>query len=560
MNRFKGITHLIILFIPVFNLAGCGGNSGNSPSKAIADVKSTLAFENLTNELGLAHVYRNGEELNEYTYLEAMGGGLAVLDYDHDGFEDLFFPGGGTFEQLHPRSLPNALSRNHAGMSFEDVSNPSGIHLSRFYTQGVACGDFDNDGFSDLVVTGFGGMQFFVNRGDGTFEEIANKCGLDETEWSSSVAFADLDNDGNLDLYVAHYVDWSPANHPICKSREGKQEICPPAAFQALNDSIKWNRGDGQFDESATTGLQVGGKGLGVLCADFNKDNQVDIYVANDTTNNFLYSNRGDRNFEEVGVESGVALDDQGKSNGSMGIAVLDYDNNQSLDLWVCNYEDETFALYKNDGDSNFRYVSSSTGVTVIGNLFVAFGVVASDFDHDGDEDVVVANGHVLRHPSDNSVAQYPLLIENLGTNRFQRKAFEPSSYFGQKWRGRGVVRFDLENDGDLDVAFSNVNEKAAVLENRSKQSGASFILELIGTTSNRDGIGSTIVLSTNKRELLRTVYGGGSYMSQSSYAVHFGVPFGEGVNHVEILWPSGRKQRLNVASTERKLIVVEPR
>ncbi len=264
--------------------------------------------------------------------------------------------------------------------------------------------------------------------------------GLDDPTWSSSAAFGDLNSDGLIDIYITHYVDWSWDNHPACKSTAGVKDVCPPAAFTGIQDVVFFNQSDGKFQKaSSEIGLVPEGKGLGVVCADLNNDNLIDVYVANDTVNNFLYQNLGDGKLKEIGVSSGTALDDKGVSNGSMGIAVLDYDGSLAPDLWVCNYEDETFALYKNDGDMNFRHVTSSTGLSNLGTLFVAFGTTAGDYDHDGDEDIMVTNGHVLRFPPGNTVSQLPLLLKNSGKGKLARVDASADNYFAKKWRGRGA-------------------------------------------------------------------------------------------------------------------------
>ena len=549
---------------------GCKESSTTPPSSgSIAnrnnvsrDIETEVMFADVTSEMHLEHQYRNGEEQDEFTYLEAMGGGLAVLDFDRDGWPDLFFPGGGNItksKSLTP--LPGTLWRNDFGKDFTNVSERSGSDIAKYYSQGASAGDINNDGFPDLLVTGYGGLQLFVNQGDGTFLELAASSGLEDANWSTSAAFGDFDNDGSLDLYVAHYVDWSWEKNPECKSSSvGVREICPPGAFKGLQDVIFMSKADGTFRSvTSEAGLVAEGKGLGVVCADFNHDSKLDVYVANDAVNNFLYVNQGNGRFEEQGIASGTALDERGTSNGSMGVAVLDFDGDLRPDIWVCNYENETFALYKNDGNSNFRHVTSSTGITALGTLFVAFGTVAADFDCDGDVDIVVANGHVLRFPHGNSVEQFPLFLRNNGRGKLTRQQFEPSSYFGKKWRGRGVASFDFDRDGDLDLVFSNVNQPAAILENRTKAKGNWCSLELVGSQSNRDCIGARIVVRSDKKSYLRNVVGGGSYLSQNPYLVHFAFPIGEELQQAEITWPDGQVQVLTNLSVNAFNQVVEP-
>ncbi len=544
---------------------GCN-NSANVPatgvpSKTVEKVEQVVRFADATSALHLKHTYQNGEESNRFGIIESIGGGVAVLDFDRDGWPDLFFPGGGRFAESNSMTpLAGALWRNEFGKGFLNMSQPSRSDSAMFYSHGATVGDINNDGFPELLITGFGGLQLFVNQGDGTFLELGAASGLNDSSWSTSAGFGDFDNDGFLDLYVAHYANWTIENNPECKSSNGTRDVCPPGAFTGLQDVVFMNNGDGTFRSvTSEIGLVPEGKGLGLVCADINDDSKLDVYVANDTTNNFLYVNQGSGMFLEMGVASGTALDERGTSNGSMGISVLDFDGDLRPDLWVCNFENETFALYKNDGNSNFRHVTSSTGVSALGTLFVAFGTVAADFDSDGDEDIVVTNGHVQRLPPGNSVEQLPLFLTNSGKGRLTRQLFDSSNYFSKKWRGRGAVALDYDRDGDLDLGFSNVNQPAALLENQSEGKGDWCSLELIGTKSNRDCIGAKVLFQTNKKRYLRIIYGGGSYLSQNPYLVHCAFPVGEELQQTEITWPDGIKQIVTNIQVSQFNRIVEP-
>ncbi len=574
-SKLLGLSQLMLLLATV--LCGCnqsvpGGKNEpgkNGPGKGAttsgaaagsAAKESRMQFQPIQAKLGINHTYHNGEESDQYTYLEAMGGGLGSLDFDNDGWPDLFFPAGGRItpsQTIEP--LAGSLYQNQQGRAMVNVTLPAHLATADYYSQGIAVGDVNSDGFADILVTGFGGLNLFVNLGDGTFTETSQAAGLVDPTWSSSAAFGDLNGDGWIDLYVAHYVDWTWQNHPSCKSTAEVKDVCPPAAFTGLQDIVFFNNGDGTFRSAASEiGLVPEGKGLGVVCAQLNQDQLIDVYVANDTTNNFLYQNLGDGKFKEIGVSSGTALDDRGVSNGSMGIAVFDYDGNLQPDLWVCNYEDESFALYKNDGEMSFRHVTSSTGLSALGTLFVAFGTTAGDYDHDGDEDIMVTNGHVLRHPPGNTVAQLPLVLKNSGKGRLMREDFGHDSYFSTRWRGRGVVQMDLDQDGDLDLAVSHVNQPAAVLENQKTGSGQWCALDLVGRQSNRDAIGARVVFKTNARRYLRMVVGGGSYMSQSPYTIHCAFPANETLEQVTITWPDGKQQIATTAAAGQRQTIVE--
>jgi len=530
-----------------------------APTTAVA---YQVDFEEVTEASGVKSVYRNGEETNQYSIAESLGGGVGVLDYDRDGRLDLFFPGGGVIEPQSPlRGQPATLWRGGEGAVYQDVSKAAGIDDTRLYSHGVAIADIDNDGFPDILVTGYGGLQLFHNRGDGTFVERAAEAGLNPNTWSSSAAWGDFDNDGLVDLYLTTYVDWSWDKNPKCSGPPpSNQDVCTPQQFDGLDDLLYWNRGDGTFElADASAGLVPAGKGLGVVTLDVNQDSLLDIYVANDTTNNFLYINQGGRKFKETGFVSGTAMDHMGIPNGSMGLAIFDLDSDNKPEIFVTNYERETFAVYRNEGLGTFRCISERTGITALGTLLVGFGTTSGDFNCNGREDLIVANGHVMRHPRNDNLRQDPLYIANVGNGRLQKLSFDPPSYFAKKHTGRGVVAADLNNDGLLDLVFSHTNEPAGILINRSPTEGVGVGLKLIGTRSNRDAIGASVILKTTAGEQLRQVIGGGSYLSQGTYQLHWGVPKGVRPIAFEITWPGGAKQTIEGVEPGKVVTVIEP-
>lgn len=546
---------------PAQGSAAAGSPHGSHPSQRVR-------FREITAESGVESVYRNGEESDEKSIVESLGGGVGLIDYDRDGWLDLVFPGGGTIiPDEHLTGLPTTFYRNLGDARFRDVSAAAQMAQPQHYTHGCAAADFNNDGFTDVILTGYGGLQLFRNQGDGTFVDCTATAGITDRSWSSSVAWGDFNGDSILDLYVAHYVDWSWDKHPRCPAAIPKfDDVCTPNDFNPLPDVIYFGTERGTFRRATDeAGLRPDGKGLGVVVADLNLDSHVDIYVANDTTHNFLYINDGEGHFQDTGLISGTAVDGDGVANGSMGLAVFDHNNDKLPDIWVTNYENETFALYQNHGRGNFLYATERAGVNALGTLFVGFGTVAGDFDSDGDEDLVFANGHVMQHPRQGSIAQKPVLListtadtdSGFRPGRLMRQRVESGAYFDNRHRGRGLVSGDLDRDGDLDLVFTNTNERAAVLSNDTKTTGERLSVRLIGTQCNRDAIGARAVLNTDGGSYARWVVGGGSYLSQNPYTLTWAVPASEKLVDLQITWPDGSRQTVvDLAVGDRKIVV----
>jgi hypothetical protein len=550
--------------------SGCGRNPAGPivPPPAIAPAaapaaESPVPMIDRARTLGIEFTYRNGQESDQCTMLESLGGGVAWVDFDRDGWLDLLATGGGGIAKDQTiTGRPGALFRNELGRVFHNVSAPAAIESAALYTNGVSVADYDQDGFQDALVTGYGTPQLWRNLGDGTFVEASQAANLVDPRWGSSSGWADLNGDGDLDLYIAHYVNWSFQNHPWCNSTvPGVRETCPPRQFDPVPHVLYWSRGDGTFeDASSYAGLRPDGKGLGVLLCDVELDGDVDIYVANDTTDNFLYVNDGQGKFEELGIARGVALDDRGIPNGSMGVDLCDFNRDGRPDLWVANYEQESFALYRNEGRGHFLHVSQRLGITDLGDLFVGFGTACEDFDSDGDQDFVVANGHVLLHPDPSPRRQLPLLVMFEQT-RFQRATATPGSYFGEPHEGRGLATADYDRDGDVDIAISHLNEPIAVLENRFHERPRFLSLSFIGTRSNRDAIGAIVDLELGGQRLHRQLTGGGSYQSHSSRSVHIALPPGtdQQPRTIAVRWPSGHKQTIDASAWSGHVTLVEP-
>jgi len=571
---------LVLSFVMI--IVGCTRSREQPPSdtavlstqRSPSESKGTnFQFTDVTVLSQIDSRYNNGEAGGHKSIVESLGGGIGLLDFDRDGRLDIVLPAGGVLELDQPLTgHPTTLWRNLGDWAFTPCAIPAGVSESRVYTHGVAAGDVNQDGFIDFIITGYGPLQLFMNQGDGTFERRDTAMGLKDNQWSTSAAFADFNNDGILDLYVARYVDWSWQNHPRCSAAiAGQTDVCAPSDFKPLADGLYYGSESGIFREALqNVNLLPEGKGLGVVACDLTHNSYTDIYVANDTTNNFLYINQGDGYLKESGLIAGVAVDGSGTANGSMGLAVLDFNADLKPDLWVSNYESEAFALYQNAGQGNFLFATNRAGINRLGDLFVGFGTVAADLDLDGDEDLVVSNGHVIHYPRQGTVAQQPLLLENMTRDassrpgQFERVVFDSSTYFGNSHRGRGVVFGDLDGDGDLDLVFSHINGPPAVLRNDTATDSKLLSVNLVGTTSNRDAIGSRVVMKTNRGTTLRQVVGGGSYLSQNPYTVFFAIGPGEQIQSLEITWPGGRQQVVHDIPTPRdksnggKLTVVE--
>jgi hypothetical protein len=509
----------------------------------------------MTASSGVVHRYRNGEEAERYTILESLGGGVALLDYDQDGLLDIFVTGGGTFgpnDTLVP--CPNRLYRNEGGWHFRDVTEEAGLAGALFYSHGCAVGDYDNDGWPDLLVTGYGRLALYHNN-HGKFEEVTQKAELlrkGGPHWSTSAAWADLNGDGRPDLFVAHYVDWSFAKDPACTAYGSRptRDVCPPSMFAPLPQQLFWNRGDGTFREaSAEVGLKPG-KALGVLVADLDGDGRPAVYVANDTIESHLYVSRGGGRLAEEGRERGVALSDLGSPNGSMGVDAADYDGSGRLSLFVTNYQQQAHALYRNLGQGLFAHVSSQTGITRLGLSFVGFGTGFLDYDNDGAEDLVIVNGHVYRHPAPpHTLAQRPVLLHNLrrpgmapAAVSFADAQAEAGPFFQGKYRGRGLAVGDLDNDGRVDLVISHCNEPVVLLRNVCANGNHWLGIELRGNPY-RDAVGATLTLEVKGQRLVRAIKGGGSYLSSGDRRVVFGLGAATRAERLTVRWPSGRTQ-----------------
>ena len=415
-------------------------------------------------------------------------------------------------------------------------------------------GDYDNDGWPDLLVTGYGRMALYHNN-HGRFEEVTKAAGLagdHAPQWSTSAAWADLNGDGLPDLFVGQYVDWSLATNVPCQplGPGGAVDVCPPTGFKPLPPKLYWNNGDGTFREAGPEAGLKPGKTLGVVVADVDEDGRPDVYVANDTVANQLYLNKGNGRFEEEGVRRGVALSEEGRAAGSMGVDAADYDGSGHLSLFVANFTQQAHGLYRNRGRGLFDHVSSRAGLTAIGLNFVGFGAAFLDYDNDGAEDLIISNGHVVRHPpSPQTLAQRPVLLRNLSrpgrpdaAARFEDVSDKAGPFFREKHRGRGLAVGDLNDDGKPDVVISHCDEPVVLLRNDVDNGNHWLGVELSGRPY-RDAVGARLSLEVGGRRLVRAVKGGGSYLSSGDRRVVFGLGADSAVQRLTVRWPSGRTQ-----------------
>jgi len=539
-----------------------GNGSSQSPVTGSPKPNNTATesiYKDVAQQAGIQSVYRNGQEAGEASIVESLGGGVAVLDVNNDGFPDFFFPGGGEIAPNKLSALPGKIFLNLDGTKFIDISEPSSTNAAVHYSHGASASDFDNDGFTDLLVTGYGGLVLWHNQGDGTFQRCDTEAGLSDSLWSSSAAWGDVTGDGLVDLYVAHYVNWSWENHPLCRGpNPGQRDVCSPGDFKGLDDTLYVNRGDGTFeDASKALGLVSGGKGLGVVMHDLNQDGTLDIYIANDTEPNFCYLNR-DGKLQEQAHRMGIAIDDEGIANGSMGVDMCDYNRDGRPDLWAANYERVSFALYRNEGNGFFLHVSRASGITALGGLFVGFGTSFVDINGDGWEDILVSNGHVIKYPIHATRRQRPLMLINRN-GKFIRQRFADDDFFSQEREGRGLALTDFNRDGYPDVAIAHLNEPAALLQHQSKLYENFLVLKLVGTTSSRDPIGATATLVTDSQPIVRFRKGGGSYLSSSEASLFFAWPKSTTIKELKIRWPSGIEQSISAPNLSDWMTVVEP-
>jgi hypothetical protein len=510
---------------------------------------------------------QDSTQTEEKYYLETMGTGVGWIDYDQDGLMDLFFvQSAATDIYKPPHPLRSALYRNNGDGTFTDVTDKAGVGGEGHYGQGVAVGDFDNDGYPDLYVTGYGSAILYHNNGNGTFTDVTAKAGVaDSGGWSTSAGWFDYDKDGWLDLVVTNYIDWTPKNNLWCgEHRPGYRSYCHPGNYKGQRIKLYHNNHDGTFtDVSDASGVgKPEAKGMGVVLADFNNDGWPDIAIANDSWPNFLFINKHNGTFEDVSLISGLAASEDGRYEAGMGIDAADVDGDGWQDVYITHLDFELNRLYRNSQDGTFTDETFRSG---LGNKAVLMSGVAMkflDYDNDGWNDILQLNGSMLDnvalYHAEVSYKEPLLMFHNSGKGQFEKTSDSLGPDFMRPIVGRGLATADYDNDGDIDIVTNNRGDYPSLLRNDGGNANHWITIQLIGTKSNRDGIGASLKLTSEGFVHVEQAKGGSSYMSASDPRIHFGLGKRTKIDSLEITWPSGHMDRLTNVSIDQIITVKE--
>jgi hypothetical protein len=523
-------------------------------------------FTDIRQSAGITFV-QDSTQTEEKYYLETMGTGVAFLDYDQDGLMDIYFVQSGATDAYKPaHPLRSALYHNNGDGTFTDVTEKAGLGGEGHYGQGVAVGDFDNDGYADIYVTGYGRAILYHNNGNGTFTDVTEKAGVaDEGQWSTSAGWFDYDKDGYLDLIVTNYLEWSPKNNLWCgEKKPGYRSYCNPNNYKGQKTVLYHNNHDGTFtDVSTKSGVGIPeSKGMGVVLADFNGDGWPDIAIANDTWPNFLFQNNHDGTFADVSLISGLAASEDGKYEAGMGIDAADVDGDGLLDVYITHLDFELNRLYHNNGDSTFTDATYSSGIGNKAMLLSGVSAKFIDYDNDGWPDIIQANGamvdNVQLYHSLISYKEPLLMFHNLSKGHFEKSSDALGPDFVRSVAGRGLATADFFNDGAVGIAVNCRGDAPELLRNDGATANHWVEVLLIGTKSNRDGIGSVLKLTAGDLVRIDQAKGGTSYMSASDPRIHFGLGKRTKIDSLLITWPSGQVDRLTNVPIDSILAVKE--
>jgi len=531
--------------------------------------RSQIRFENHQKQSRVDFILNNSTT-DDKPVIDAVLGGVALLDYDNDGYLDIFFTNGARIPSLAKDSpdFSNRLYHNNHDGTFTDITDRAGVK-GYGYSVGVAVADFDNDGFPDIYVTGVNRNTLYHNNGDGTFTDVTERAGVagigpnGKKLWSVSAAWIDYDNDGRLDLFVSNYLDWTFETSKVC-GPPGRRLSCSPTMYKGEQNFLYHNNGDGTFtDVSAATGIAEHiGKGMGVAIADYNDDGWMDIFVANDKERNFLFKNREGKSFEEVGVESFVAFTEDGIPVSSMGVDFRDWNNDGKPSLFVTALGRETFPLFRNEGTGSFSVDTYKAGIGFASLKMSGWGNGIYDFDNDGFKDLFTANSHVSDNADDDPQQHYRqanAVFQNLQDGTFRDVSTQAGPDMQVRAAHRGCAFGDLNNDGKIDVVVSAIGDHAELLYNTTTNNNHWILLQTIGVKSNRDGIGTRIKI-TGESGLVQYnhVTTAGSFASSSDKRVHFGLGRDTRIKEIELRWPSGRIQVLQNVKADQILKITE--
>jgi hypothetical protein len=552
-------------------------DSEHRPITAGGFVKTgPIVFQDIADKAGLTTWKHTMGTPEKRFIIEANGSGVGLIDYDNDGWLDIYLVNGSTYEALAGKApAPKAalFHNNHDG-TFTNVADKAGVTNDRWGV-GVAIADYDNDGWPDIYVTNFGKNRLYHNNHDGTFTDVAEKAGVTLGNWSTGATWGDYDGDGRLDLFVPGYVHYDIAAQPasggksvsyaFCQFR-GEEVMCGPRGLKGEPDHLFHNNGDGTFtdvSEKAGVADKNAYYGLSSAFVDINNDGKLDLLVANDSTPNYLYINKGDGTFEDASYASGYALNENGRETASMGIAIGDYQNNGLLDLYNTTFSDDYNPLYRNDGDANFTDISYQMGIAEPTIPFLGWGTAFLDYDNDGWKDLMVGNGHVYpavdRQPWGTSWAQRPLLFHNLEGKKFDLIPPVEGTALAKTYIARGMAVGDLFNDGKLDVVINVLDGHPALLRNVSPDTHHWIELKLVGgPKSPRDAVGATVYLTAGGKRQRGDVISGASYASTQDPRLHFGLGDATTIDQVEVHWPSGAKETFAITKPDQIITLTE--
>ncbi len=524
-----------------------------------------IEFTDITAQAGI-HFKHNSGAFGKKYLPETMGSGVCFIDYDNDGWQDILFVNSMDWPGHKSRNSYPALYHNNQDGTFTDVTRQAGLALE-MYGLGCAVGDYDNDGFDDIYITTVGSNHLFRNLHNGKFADVTAKAGVADPGFSASAVWFDYDNDGKLDLFVAHYIEWSVDTDQYCSLDNKNKSYCTPQRFKGQSSQLFHNKGDGTFENvTRKAGIyDPTGKALGVALLDYDNDGWLDLFVSNDTEPNKLYHNNHDGTFTDVGLAAGVAYGEAGTARAGMGTDAADYDNSGWQSLILGNFTNESMSLYHNEGSGLFTDEAPKTGIATVSNKSLTFATFFFDYDLDGLPDILAVNGHVSDDVSvvqpNVKYAQPPHLFHNLGNNKFEEMTAKVGSALPRPIVGRGGAYADVDNDGDLDLVITANNGPARLLRNDNGNKNDVLRVKTIGTRSNRDGIGAKVTVKTaDGTRLFAMVKTGSSYLSQSELPLTFGLgrPAAGKTVSMEIIWPSGHKDSMSNVKANQFITVQE--